>query len=137
MEQSCATCPNHFVYTTPSPPPYGVIQQVEFSQMLAQNSTTKRKSGADLGYVYTGVVIGLVSVIQQTPSLGNIIPQTFRECKPTWKLQDIPSIYLISITVTSNCIKLSLVNLISKFKFYQNIKTTFLAHSIYSFSNCT
>ena len=47
--------------------------------MLVQNTITRRKSGADLGYVYTEVVMGLVSVIQQTPSPGDIIFETLRK----------------------------------------------------------
>ena len=65
--------------------------------MLVQNTATRRKSGADLGYAYTEVVMGLVSVIQQTLSLSKIILQTLRGGKPTRKLQDIFSILLISI----------------------------------------
>ena len=78
-------------------PPNGVIQQVDFFQMLVQNTATRRESGADLGYVYTELVMGLVSVIQQTLSSGKIILQTLRGGKPTRKLQDILSILLISI----------------------------------------
>ena len=62
MEQSYATCPNPFVYTTPSPQ-NGIIQQVNFSKILVHNAATRRKSGADLGYVYPEEVMGLVSVI--------------------------------------------------------------------------
>ena len=45
--------------------------------MLVQNTVTRRKSGADSGYVYTEVV--MVSVIQQTRSPGKIISQTLRK----------------------------------------------------------
>ena len=51
--------------------------------LLVENTATRRKSGADLVYVYTEVVMGLVSVSQQTPSLGKIILQMFRGVKPT------------------------------------------------------
>ena len=71
--------------------------------MLVQNTATRRKSGADLGYVYTEVVMGLVSVIQQTPSLGKVILQTLRGGKPSRKLQDILSIFLIFILGRIQC----------------------------------
>ena len=45
--------------------------------MLVKNIATRRKSGADF-HVHWEVVMGLVSVIQQTPSLSKIILQTFR-----------------------------------------------------------
>ena len=64
--------------------------------MLVQNTATRRESGADLDYVYTEVAVGLVSVIQQMPSLGKIILQTLRGGKLTRKLQDILSILLAS-----------------------------------------
>ena len=67
--------------------------------MLVQNTATRRKSGVDLGYVYSEVVMGLVSVIQQTPSLGKIILQTLRGGKPTRTLQDILYIILTSISL--------------------------------------
>ena len=74
--------------------------QLGSSRILFQNTVTRRKSGADLGYVYKEVVMVLISVIQQTPSLDKIILQTLRGGKPTRKLLDILSILLISIVLT-------------------------------------
>ena len=68
--------------------------------MLDQNAAKRRKYGTDLGYIHTVVVMGLVSVIQQTSSLGKIIPQTLGGAKRTRKPQNILSIHLISIMVS-------------------------------------
>ena len=82
MEQPCAICPNPLVYTTPFPQ-MGYFNRSTSPNMLVQNTVARRISGADLGYFSTEVVVGLVSVIQQTPSLGKIIHQIFRDTETT------------------------------------------------------
>ena len=86
-----------FVYTTPFPP-NGIIQQVDFFQ----NTATRRKSGANLGYVYTEVVICLFSAIQQTSFLGKIILQTLRGGKPIHGNFRIFSLFFIPLAQTHN-----------------------------------
>ena len=65
--------------------------------MLVHNTAKRRKSGTDLDYVHTEVVMGLVSVIQQTLSLSL---QTLRGGELTRKLLDILSIVLTSIPIS-------------------------------------
>ena len=79
MEQPCAPYPYPIVYTS-SFPLNGLFQQVVSSKVLAQIIVTRRKCGADLGYVYTEVVMDLVLVIQQTsnktfiPTIDRLLP---------------------------------------------------------------